>query len=75
MPVKKQFAATNKGIEARIRKDLDTNAQELINGQAKLEEKARIYDQLSNLANTQTPLTSQFSERKRYIKRKIFGRF
>ena len=51
MPVKKIFTATNKGVEARIRKDLETSAQEIINGQAKLEEKARIYEQLSKSTN------------------------
>jgi uncharacterized protein YerC len=51
MPVKKVFTATNKGVEARIRKDLETSAQEVINGQAKLEEKAKIYEALSNLCD------------------------
>jgi len=46
MPMKKVFVSTNKGVEARNRKDIETSTQEVINGQARLEEKAKIYEAL-----------------------------
>lgn len=46
-PSKKLFVATNKGIEARNKKDLEVAVQEVKNGQLKLEEKARLYDAMS----------------------------
>ena len=47
LPSKKVFVATNKGIEARNRKDLEVAASEIADGQAKLEEKARMYEAMS----------------------------
>ena len=38
---------TNKGVEARNRKDLEVAAAQVINSQAKLEEKAKIYESMS----------------------------
>ena len=74
MPVKKIFTQTNKGVEARNRKDIETSAQEVINGQARLEEKAKIYEALSNFQSTRLS-SKKISERKRYIEREIFSRF
>ena len=47
-PTKKIFVDTNKGVEARNRKDLEASTQEVIDGQARLQEKVKIYEAMSN---------------------------
>ena len=42
------FVDTNKGVEARNKKDLEVSAQEVINGQARMEEKVKLYEAMSN---------------------------
>ena len=47
-PTKKVFVDTNKGVEARNKKDLEASVQEVANGQARLQEKVKLYEAMSN---------------------------